>query len=142
MIYYCTQLKQTEGEERDAIEKEMASQPELKRILNELMEATAEDIVATERGKRDKATQQRRMTEAAQEAVAAASWAQQRKLLDLEDMAFTQGAHTMTNKTCHLPEGSKKTQTKSYESYYIPPLKQRPFDENEVNMCININIKC
>uniref|UniRef100_A0A915LVN9 Brr2 N-terminal helicase PWI domain-containing protein n=2 Tax=Meloidogyne javanica TaxID=6303 RepID=A0A915LVN9_MELJA len=87
MIYYCTRLKQTQGEERESIENEMASKPELKNILDELIEVREDDIVATERGKRDKAAQQRRMNEAAQEAVAAASWTQQRKVYDLEDMA-------------------------------------------------------
>ena len=46
MIYYCTQLKQTQGEEREALEKEMTSQPDLKKILDELVEVTEEDIVA------------------------------------------------------------------------------------------------
>jgi pre-mRNA-splicing helicase BRR2 len=93
-------------------------------------------LLQTERGKRVKLTQQRQMTEAAKEAVAAASWAQQRKILDLEDMAFAQGAHTMSNKKCVLPEGSQRTQKKSYESIYVPPLKQRPFGENEVGFFI------
>lgn len=45
MIYYCTMLKQTDQEEREAIEKEMALKPELKHILNQLMEFENEDIV-------------------------------------------------------------------------------------------------
>jgi len=46
MIYYCTRLKQTQGEEREAIENEMASKPELKNILDELIEVREDDIVA------------------------------------------------------------------------------------------------
>jgi len=72
------------------------------------------------------------MNEAAQEAVAAASWTQQRKVYDLEDMAFAQGSHTMSNKKCVLPDGSQRTQKKSYESIYVPPLKPKPFGKNEV----------
>lgn len=45
MIYYCTMLKQTDQEEREAIEKEMVSKPELKHILNQLMEVENDDIV-------------------------------------------------------------------------------------------------
>jgi hypothetical protein len=45
MIYYCTRLKQTQGEEREAIEKEMMEQPELQKILEELVETSGEDIV-------------------------------------------------------------------------------------------------
>lgn len=46
MIYYCTMLKQAEQEEREDIEKEMMSKPELQHILNQLMEVENEDIVA------------------------------------------------------------------------------------------------
>uniref|UniRef100_A0A914I9Y7 Brr2 N-terminal helicase PWI domain-containing protein n=1 Tax=Globodera rostochiensis TaxID=31243 RepID=A0A914I9Y7_GLORO len=116
MVYYCTRLKQAQPEEREAIEREMVAE---------------EDIVTTERGKREKAVQQRRLNEAGQEAVAAASWIQQRKMLDLEDMAFAQGSHTMSNKKCVLPDGSQRTQKKSYESIYVPPLKPKPFGDNE-----------
>ncbi|KAL3076890.1 hypothetical protein niasHT_039670 [Heterodera trifolii] len=131
MVYYCTRLKQAQPEERETIEREMANRPELKKILDQLVEVAEEDIVTTERGKRDKAVQQRRLNEAGQEAVAAASWIQQRKVLDLEDMAFAQGSHTMSNKKCVLPDGSQRTQKKSYESIYVPPLKPKPFGENE-----------
>lgn len=45
MIYYCTKLKQAQPEEREAIEREMAGKPELKPILDQLIEVTEEDIV-------------------------------------------------------------------------------------------------
>lgn len=72
------------------------------------------------------------MTEAGEDAVAAANWVTSRKILDLEDLAFSQGSHLMSNKKCILPEGSQRTQKKSYESIFIPALKPKPFDVNEV----------
>jgi pre-mRNA-splicing helicase BRR2 len=66
------------------------------------------------------------------EASAAASWAQSRKVLDLEDLAFAQGSHLMSNQKCELPKGSSRKQTKSYEGIYVPALKPKPFAENEV----------
>lgn len=35
-----------------------------------------------------------------------------RQLLDLEDLAFTQGSHFMSNKRCQLPDGSFRKQRK------------------------------
>lgn len=72
------------------------------------------------------------MAEAGEDAVAAANWGLSRKLLDLDDLAFSQGSHLMSNKKCKLPDGSQRTQKKSYESIFIPALKSKPFDENEV----------
>ena len=34
------------------------------------------------------------------------------KAIDLEDLAFSQGSHLMSNKKCHLPEGSFRKQKK------------------------------
>lgn len=45
MIYYCTKLKQAQAEEREMIEREMAGRPELKQILDQLVEVAEEDIV-------------------------------------------------------------------------------------------------
>jgi pre-mRNA-splicing helicase BRR2 len=149
MIYYCTKLCQAQPEEKVVIEKEMGSVPELQGILNQLGEVKSEDIVTviiqislawffyyqyfqTEREKRDKSTQQRRLIEAGGEAVAAASWSQSRKILDLDDLAFSQGSHLMSNKKCILPEGSQRTQKKSYESIQVPALKPKPFESDEV----------
>lgn len=46
MVYYCTRLKQAQAEEREMIEREMASKPELKQILDQLIEVAEEDIVS------------------------------------------------------------------------------------------------
>jgi hypothetical protein len=45
MILYCTLLAQAQDTERLAIEKEMAERPELSKILAQLRETDASDIV-------------------------------------------------------------------------------------------------
>lgn len=55
-----------------------------------------------------------------------------RQLLDLEDLAFTQGSHFMANKRCQLPDGSFRKQRKGYEEVHVPALKPKPFAEDEV----------
>lgn len=55
-----------------------------------------------------------------------------RRLLDLEDLAFTQGSHFMANKRCQLPDGSFRKQRKGYEEVHVPALKPKPFSEDEV----------
>jgi pre-mRNA-splicing helicase BRR2 len=52
-------------------------------------------------------------------------------------LAFSQGAHMMSNKTCALPKGSTQKQTKSYAVISVPALKPKPFDENEKLIAIN-----
>lgn len=57
-----------------------------------------------------------------------------RHLLDLEDLAFTQGSHFMANKRCQLPDGSFRKQRKGYEEVHVPALKPKPFSEEEVRL--------
>lgn len=63
-----------------------------------------------------------------------------RQLLDLDDLAFTQGSHFMANKRCQLPDGSFRKQRKGYEEVHVPALKAKPFAENEV--CLNYVFYC
>lgn len=60
-----------------------------------------------------------------------------RHLLDLEDLAFTQGSHFMANKRCQLPDGSFRKQRKGYEEVHVPALKPKPFSEDEVRNLIS-----
>ncbi|MFH4977102.1 hypothetical protein AB6A40_003811 [Gnathostoma spinigerum] len=135
MILYCTLLKQAqEGKEREKIEKEMLTKPELHQILLQLQETESADVVESEREKRAKAQQQRRMMEAegvGEETTSAGNWMQSRQVLDLDDLAFSAGSHLMSNKLCHLPDGSYRKPKKSYEEVYVPALKPKPFEENE-----------
>uniref|UniRef100_A0A665VDJ5 Activating signal cointegrator 1 complex subunit 3 n=1 Tax=Echeneis naucrates TaxID=173247 RepID=A0A665VDJ5_ECHNA len=45
-----------------------------------------------------------------------------RQLLDLDDLAFTQGSHFMANKRCQLPDGSFRKQRKGYEEVHVTKL--------------------
>lgn len=55
-----------------------------------------------------------------------------RKVLDLEDLAFTDGSHFMANKRCQLPSGSFRQTKKGYEEIHVPAQKSKPFDVKEV----------
>ncbi|CAD5210662.1 unnamed protein product [Bursaphelenchus okinawaensis] len=127
MIYWCTRLKQAPESERVAIEHEMIKNPELVGILQQLKGGGGVDMVKTEKERKEAKAQKKREAEAAQ----APSWVQSRNVLDLDDMAFAQGSHFMSNKKCVLPDGSFRKQKKSYEVVYVPALKPEPFDENE-----------
>uniref|UniRef100_A0A8C5CI20 Small nuclear ribonucleoprotein U5 subunit 200 n=1 Tax=Gadus morhua TaxID=8049 RepID=A0A8C5CI20_GADMO len=62
-----------------------------------------------------------------------------RQLLDLEDLAFTQGSHFMANKRCQLPDGSFRKQRKGYEEVHVPALKPKPFADDEVRVLLGID---
>ncbi|KAM3719062.1 U5 small nuclear ribonucleoproteinhelicase [Dirofilaria immitis] len=130
----CENQLAQEGKERENIEKEMLSRPELHHILAELHETESADTVEAEREKRARVQQQRRIAEAEggnDEGTAVGNWLQSRTALDLDDLAFSQGSHLMSNKRCHLPDGSYRKQKKSYEEVHVPALKPKPFEENE-----------
>ena len=57
-------------------------------------------------------------------------------VLDLDDLAFSQGSHLMANKRCQLPEGSFRKQRKGYEEVHVPALKPKPYDPDEVSVQI------
>jgi hypothetical protein len=50
-------------------------------------------------------------------------------MLDLENLAFDQGAHLMSNKKCELPKGSYRAQKKGYDEVRRrpPPPPRRAF---------------
>ena len=58
-------------------------------------------------------------------------------VLDLDDLAFSQGSHLMANKRCQLPEGSFRKQRKGYEEVHVPALKPKPYDPDEVRVQID-----
>lgn len=45
------------------------------------------------------------------------------KLLDLDDLSFSQGSHFMSNSKCQLPSTSYRKERKGYEEVYIPAPK-------------------
>ncbi|EOO02053.1 putative sec63 brl domain-containing protein [Phaeoacremonium minimum UCRPA7] len=60
---------------------------------------------------------------------------QPRKLINLENIAFDQGNHLMTNPKVRLPEGSTKRTGKGYEEIHVPAPKKRN-DPSDVNVPI------
>ena len=54
-----------------------------------------------------------------------------RKVLDLESMAFEQGARLMSNKRCKLPDGSFKRSKKGYEEIHVPAPTPAPLQQGE-----------
>ncbi|CAE6072104.1 unnamed protein product [Arabidopsis arenosa] len=54
----------------------------------------------------------------------------QRQLLDLESLAFDQGAHLMANKKCDLPHGSYRIHGKGYDEVHVPWVSKK-VDRNE-----------
>jgi len=53
------------------------------------------------------------------------------KRIDLDNLIFGSGDHTMTNKEVKLPKGAWRKHHKGFEEVHIPPLKPRPFDSDE-----------
>lgn len=64
--------------------------------------------------------------------IAAGSLVQPKGTVDLESMAFSQGARLMSNKQCRLPEGSFKRSKKGYEEIHIPEPKKRTVKPGEL----------
>uniref|UniRef100_A0A1I7XD40 Helicase ATP-binding domain-containing protein n=1 Tax=Heterorhabditis bacteriophora TaxID=37862 RepID=A0A1I7XD40_HETBA len=150
MVLYCTLLKQAQDDQRII---EMKLRPELHHILAQLQETDDADIVETERAKREKTAQRRAAAAAGEDAVAAGQWL----VLDLDELAFSQGSHLMSNKRfginlmtnswfvvfclfrlyrCELPGGSYRQQKKSYEEIHVPALKPKAFLEGElIDIC-------
>jgi len=54
-----------------------------------------------------------------------------RHTLDLDSLAFPDGARTMTNKRCDLPPGSFRAQHKGYEEVHVPALAPPAMDDGE-----------
>lgn len=131
MIFYCTMLASAQSEtEKQQIESTMSSDPQLSNILRLLKETEEHDIVGEEKERRAKTKQQRREFEASVE-MGEHSWFQQRQNLDLEDLSFQQGSHFMSNRKCHLPDGSYRKQKKGFEEVFVPALKPKAFASDE-----------
>ena len=63
--------------------------------------------------------------------------ASNKQVLNLEELAFSQGSHLMANKRCQLPDGSFRKQKKGYGEVHVPAFKPKPFaavGENLVNI--------
>eukprot|EP01113_Clastostelium_recurvatum_P015961 TRINITY_DN1902_c1_g1_i1.p1 TRINITY_DN1902_c1_g1~~TRINITY_DN1902_c1_g1_i1.p1 ORF type:complete len:2154 (-),score=847.63 TRINITY_DN1902_c1_g1_i1:92-6553(-) len=120
-IVYCVKLaRASNDQEREALETEMRSNPELKGVLQEL------------KGERSSKTQAKGKAKAAAAGAAKGEkGAAPKSMLDLESLSFNQGGHLMSNKQCKLPPGSYRKTKKGYEEVFIPGLKHPPFAADE-----------
>ena len=135
MVLYCTLLAQAQSEdERVKIEEKMTKDGQLLKILKALQETEREDIIVEERSRRQAVRQSRVENLEAME-VDGRGGLEAAKVVDLEDLAFSQGSHLMANKRCQLPEGSYRKQRKGYEEVHVPALK-KPFDSDETLVAI------
>uniref|UniRef100_A0A3Q2ZMJ6 U5 small nuclear ribonucleoprotein 200 kDa helicase n=1 Tax=Kryptolebias marmoratus TaxID=37003 RepID=A0A3Q2ZMJ6_KRYMA len=137
MIQYCTMLASAQSEaEKERIIGKMESDQELSKILYQLQETEKEDIIREERSRRERVRKSRVDDLEAMDTDHGES-VMPRQLLDLEDLAFTQGSHFMANKRCQLPDGSFRKQRKGYEEVHVPALKPKPFADDEVLVAID-----
>lgn len=65
-------------------------------------------------------------------------FANSRKAIDIETLVFNNSSHFMSNKTCKLPEHSKRIEHKGYEEVFIPGLK-KPVDPSETFVYIKVS---
>lgn len=135
MILYCTMLASSQSEsDRNKIIDKMQSDPQLAKIYHVLENTESEDIVQEERERRAQTRQAK--LDADLEAMdvdhsVSGQVAGIRQMLDLEDLAFSQGNHFMANKRCQLPDGSFRKQRRGYEEVHVPALKPKPFESSE-----------
>jgi len=127
-IVYCTRLIHADGETaRSAIEEEMRADPVLDDILNALSHS----------GRSKKADSKSTATSRASSAGTVRGRQEEggegrtNKLLDFDELSFSQGSHTMSNKQCHLPPGSFRKQKKGYEEVHVPAMKAPAFKDDE-----------
>jgi pre-mRNA-splicing helicase BRR2 len=139
-VVWLTKLaKADNGEEKTAIQREMASEG-LQWILHELHGKKGD-----EQGKRK---MEIKMDIDVPESIANATapkeeraegqlvgGLQPRKLINLDNLVFDQGNHLMTNPKVRLPEGSTKRTFKGYEEIHVPIPKKRK-DANEARVPI------
>uniref|UniRef100_A0A3B3T1E4 U5 small nuclear ribonucleoprotein 200 kDa helicase n=1 Tax=Paramormyrops kingsleyae TaxID=1676925 RepID=A0A3B3T1E4_9TELE len=133
MILYCTMLASAQSEaEKKRITEKMEADQDLSKVLYQLQETEKEDIIREERSRRERVRKSRVDNDLEAMDLDAGESLAPRQLLDLEDLAFSQGSHFMANKRCQLPDGSFRKQRKGYEEVHVPALKPKPFAEDEV----------
>ncbi|XP_050545887.1 putative U5 small nuclear ribonucleoprotein 200 kDa helicase [Daktulosphaira vitifoliae] len=138
MILFCTLLASSQSEsERQSLRKKMESDPFLSRILRQMDTKEVDDVKDSNVGIDNK---KRKIVNEEDDNVNISDCRKQvagnRKVLDLDDLVFSQGSHFMSNKRCQLPDGSFRKQRKGYEEVHVPALKPKPFNDNEILVAI------
>uniref|UniRef100_A0A8C1DTC0 Activating signal cointegrator 1 complex subunit 3 n=1 Tax=Cyprinus carpio carpio TaxID=630221 RepID=A0A8C1DTC0_CYPCA len=136
MILYCTMLASAQSEaEKEKIMNKMEADQDLSKVLYQLQETEKEDIIREERSRRER-VRKSRVDDLESMDIDHGEAVTSKQLLDLEDLAFTQGSHFMANKRCQLPDGSFRKQRKGYEEVHVPALKPKPFGDDETLVAI------
>lgn len=140
LIYWCTRLARVDGEEKEALEKEMQEKG-LGWILRSLggdrqrrgeaLERKGVVDTAMEIDEESKASHRSRGQLPTTVTITPGTTAAPKQMLDLESLAFDQGAHLMSNKKVKLPDGSFKRSKKGYEEIHIPAPKPEPVATGE-----------
>ncbi|KII64997.1 U5 small nuclear ribonucleoprotein helicase [Thelohanellus kitauei] len=126
VVLYCTLLSSAQDEEeRSMIEEDMRAVPELAEILARYLEGS--DMVKTRESKFQS------ITEIDMDKKNESEF----HVVDIETLSFKEGSHLMSNKKCHLPEGSYRKQRKGYEEVFVPAPKNLPLEENETLRAIS-----
>ncbi|KAI8064474.1 Sec63 Brl domain-containing protein [Gongronella butleri] len=142
-IYWCTKLARATDDERAALEKDM-DQRGLAWILRDLRGDRSQQKADDKGRAAAGATGAAPMDVDAQGAtgrsrgqvpttatITPGTTLTPRRIVDLDEMAFEQGAHLMSNKKVRLPDGSFKRSKKGYEEIHVPAPKPQPFAEGE-----------
>uniref|UniRef100_A0A8C1SEP9 U5 small nuclear ribonucleoprotein 200 kDa helicase n=1 Tax=Cyprinus carpio TaxID=7962 RepID=A0A8C1SEP9_CYPCA len=136
MILYCTMLASAQSEaEKEKIMNKMEADQDLSKVLYQLQETEKEDIIREERSRRER-VRKSRVDDLESMDIDHGEAVTSRQLLDLEDLAFSQGSHFMANKRCQLPDGSFRKQRKGYEEVHVPALKPKAFGDDETLVAI------
>ncbi|XP_016314696.1 U5 small nuclear ribonucleoprotein 200 kDa helicase-like [Sinocyclocheilus anshuiensis] len=136
MILYCTMLASAQSEaEKEKIVNKMEADQDLSKVLYQLQETEKEDIIREERSRRER-VRKSRVDDLESMDIDHGEAVTSRQLLDLEDLAFSQGSHFMANKRCQLPDGSFRKQRKGYEEVHVPGLKPKTFGDDETLVAI------
>lgn len=139
LIYWCTRLARVTGEERTSLEAEMQQKNvgwilrdlsgdralrgealERKGVVDTAMEIDEEQPSGRSRGQVPTTT-----------TITPGTTKTPRQMLDLDDLAFEQGSHLMSNKKVKLPDGSFKRSKKGYEEIHVPSPKPQAFAADE-----------
>jgi len=131
VVLYCTLLEKAQDEKRkDEIKERMRMDGKLSWILNELEGENRGDnnqVVDMDLDDEDDQQNGEPANLIEVEEQSRISY----KLLDLDDLAFNQGSHLMSNNKCELPESSYRKERKGYEEIYIPAAKSKQPGTNE-----------
>lgn len=127
MILYCTLIAKSQSEsDRQIICEKMRNDPSLLKILRQLETGKGDDENQEDKSKIKKRKDNDDNGTSGNKQVGGS-----RKVIELEDLMFTQGSHFMANKKCQLPDGSFRKQRKGYEEVHVPALKPKAFDDDE-----------